>query len=112
MKEKNMKVLEVKSMPSPCQSCEVHVKGKNIGKILLYAISTYGWCKKTKKLLDKLGVEYSYIDVDLIGREEKKRIDDEVQKWNPQRNYPTIVINEEEGIVGFKEQEIKEALHL
>jgi glutaredoxin len=99
-------------MPSPCQTCEIHVKGKNRGTILLYAISTCGWCKKTKKLLDKLGVEYSYIDVDLVGREEKKRIDEEVQKWNPQRNYPMIVINDKKGIVGFKEQEIKETLHL
>lgn len=88
------------------------MKGKNRGTILLYAISTCGWCKKTKKLLDKLGVEYSYIDVDLVGREEKKRIDEEVQKWNPQRNYPMIVINDKKGIVGFKEQEIKETLHL
>jgi glutaredoxin-like protein NrdH len=99
-------------MPSPCQSCETHVKGKNKGNILLYAISTCGWCKKTKKLLDQLGVAYSYIDVDLVGKEEKKKIDEEVQKWNPQRNYPTIVINDEKGIVGFKEQEIKEALHV
>ena len=38
-----------------------HVKGENKGKITLYALSTCGWCKKTKKLLDDLGVEYHYI---------------------------------------------------
>jgi glutaredoxin len=88
------------------------MKGKNRGKILLYAISTCGWCKKTKKLLDGFGVAYSYIDVDLVGKEEKKKIDEEVQKWNPQRNYPTMIINDEKSIIGFKEEEIKEALHL
>jgi len=98
-------------MSSPCESCEVHVKGKNKGTILLYAISTCAWCKKTKKLLDKLGVEYSYIDVDLVSREEKNKIDEEVKKWNPMRNYPTMIINGEKSIIGFKEEEIKEALH-
>ena len=43
-----------------------HVNGENRGKILLYALSTCGWCKKTKGLLNKLGVEYSYIYVDLV----------------------------------------------
>jgi glutaredoxin-like protein NrdH len=99
-------------MPSPCASCEIHVNGKNKGNILLYAISTCGWCKKTKQLLNELGVAYTFIDVDLAGTEEKKKIDKEVQKWNPQRNYPTIVINDKKGIVGFKEQEIREALQL
>jgi glutaredoxin-like protein NrdH len=93
-----------------CESCEIHVKGKNKGKIILYAISTCPWCKKTKKLLSGLGVEYSYIDVDLVGKEEKKRIDEEVKKWNPQRNYPTIVIDDKKSIIGFKEDEIKEVL--
>lgn len=88
----------------------VHVKGKNKGKILLYAISTCGWCKKTKKLLNKLGVEYSYINVDLLGKDEKDKVEDEVKKWNTNLNYPTIVINDTKCIVGYKEDEIKEAL--
>lgn len=90
----------------------IHIKGQNKGKIILYAISTCGWCKKTKKLLNKLGVEYSYIDVDLLDKDEKMKIDTDVEKWNPQRNYPTMVINDKKCIVGFKEDEIKEALKL
>jgi len=31
------------------------VAGKNKGQILLYALSTCVWCKKTKQLLDQLG---------------------------------------------------------
>lgn len=90
----------------------VHVKGQNKGKIMLYDISTCGWCKKTKKLLNKLGVEYSYIDVDLLDEDEKMKIDTDVEKWNPQRNYPTMVINDKKCIVGFKEDEIREVLGL
>ena len=88
----------------------VHVKGKNKGKIFLYAISTCGLCKKTKKLLNKLGVEYSYINVDLLEKGEKDKVEIEVKKWNPKLNYPTIIINDTKCIVGFKEDEIKEAL--
>ena len=90
----------------------VHVKGKYKGDILLYAISTCGWCKKTKNLLNKLGVEYSYINVDLLDGKEKEKIDEEVKKWNPNRNYPTIVINNKICIVGFKEDKVREVLKL
>ena len=31
-----------------------HVDGQDKGKVMLYALSTCVWCKKTKKLLDKL----------------------------------------------------------
>jgi len=89
-----------------------HVEGKNKGNIMLYGISTCAWCKKTKKFLKSLGVEYRYIDVDLLDRDEKKKIDVEVMKWNPHRNYPMMVINNKKCIIGYKEDEIKETLHL
>ncbi|HII75790.1 MAG TPA: glutaredoxin family protein, partial [Methanolinea sp.] len=38
-----------------------HVKGSKRGELILYALSTCGWCAKTRKLLDDLGVEYSYV---------------------------------------------------
>jgi glutaredoxin-like protein NrdH len=89
-----------------------HVKGKNKGKILLYALSTCGWCKKTKDLLKNLGLEYSYIFVDLVDDKEKDKVMDDVKKWNPRCSFPTIVINDKKCIVGYKEDEIKEALGL
>jgi glutaredoxin len=87
-----------------------HVKGKNKGKILLYALSTCGWCKKTKEFLNKLGVEYSYIFVDLVNDSEKDKVMDDVRNWNPRCSFPTVVINDEKCIVGYKEDEIKEAI--
>ena len=48
-----------------------HVAGKNKGHIVLYALSTCPWCKKTKKLLEELGVEYYFDDVDLMTDAEK-----------------------------------------
>ncbi len=89
-----------------------HVKGKNKGKILLYALSTCIWCKKTKELLDKLGVEYSFIYVDLLKEKDKDKATDSIKKWNPACSFPTMVIDDKKCIVGYKENEIKEVLGL
>ncbi|MDD1679584.1 MAG: glutaredoxin, partial [Methanomicrobiales archaeon] len=43
-----------------------HKEGKKKGKITLYALSTCGWCKKTKELLTDLEVDFSYIYVDRL----------------------------------------------
>lgn len=89
-----------------------HVDGTNRGRILLYALSTCGWCKKTKKLLGDLGVEYDYIDVDLLDGEEQDKVMEEIRRWNPRCNFPTMVINEDRCIIGFNEAETREALGL
>jgi hypothetical protein len=34
----------------------------------------------------------------------------EVEKWNPKGSFPTLVIKDKIGIVGFREDEIREAL--
>jgi glutaredoxin len=88
------------------------VEGKDKGKIVLYALSTCVWCKKLKKLLKKLGVKYSFIFVDELEGKEKEKIMKQLEKRNPRRSFPTVVINDEKCIVGYKEDEIKEALGL
>ena len=87
-----------------------HVAGKNKGKVMLYALSTCGWCKKTKALLNELGVEYDYTDVDLLKEEKQSATIKEITKFNPDCNFPTMVINSSKCIVGFKEDDIREAL--
>jgi glutaredoxin len=87
-----------------------HVNGENRGKVLLYALSTCGWCRKTKEFLKKLGVEYSYIYVDLVEESEKDKVIENVKKFNPRCSFPTIVINDKKCIVGYKEDEIREVL--
>ena len=89
---------------------EVHVPGKDVGRVTLYALSTCVWCKKTKQLLNEMGVKYSYIDVDLLAGKEKEEVMEVVRKWNPSCSFPNLVINDQKCIVGFKEPEIKEAL--
>jgi glutaredoxin-like protein NrdH len=87
-----------------------HVPGKSKGKVMLYALSTCGWCKKAKKLFDSLGIEYHYIDVDLVEGEEKESIRKEIMRWNPRGSFPTIVVNDQVCIVGYDEKKINEVI--
>jgi glutaredoxin len=87
----------------------VHVKGKKKGEVLLYALSTCGWCAKTKELLSELGVDYSYLYVDLLPKEEMEKAFDEVKRFNPACSFPTVVINGKRCIVGFREEQLREA---
>lgn len=86
------------------------IEGTNKGKITLYALSTCGWCKKTKTLLKELGVAYEYIDVDLLTGKERDDVLQAMKKWNPQLSFPTLIINDKECIIGFEEAKIKKAL--
>jgi len=87
-----------------------HVDGKNKGEVMLYALSTCGWCAKTKDLLRELGTEFDYTFVDLLDGKEQNDAMDQVEKFNPSGSFPTLVIDNRKSIVGFKEQEIREAL--
>ena len=80
-------------------------------QVKLYSLSTCSHCKSTKKLLNDCTVLYEFVDVDLLEGEERKAILDDVRKFNPKCSFPTIIIGEKV-IVGFKEEEIKEALGL
>ncbi|MDR0900993.1 MAG: glutaredoxin family protein [Methanobrevibacter sp.] len=86
-----------------------HIDGENKGDVLLFALSTCQWCKKTRMLLEELNVEYDYVYVDLTSGEERQEVMTELEKWNKDISFPTIVINNgEDIIIGFKEAEIKD----
>jgi glutaredoxin-like protein NrdH len=88
-----------------------HVEGKNKGDIKLFALSTCIWCKKTKALLNSLGVDYYYIDVDLVEGDDAEVIEKEMEKCNPQISFPTIKIDDSKVILGFNEDEIKKVFN-
>lgn len=87
-----------------------HVDGRNKGTVMLYALSTCGWCGKTKELLRQLGVAFDYAYVDLMDGKEQDDAISIVEKFNPHGSFPTLVINNSKAIIGFREQEIREAL--
>ena len=79
--------------------------------VTIYSLSTCGHCKSTKKFLGDCGVHYEFTDVDLLAGEERAAILEDVKKFNPRCSFPTIIIGDKV-IVGFKENEIREALGL
>jgi len=88
-----------------------HITGKNKGNVMLYALSTCIWCRKTKDLLNSLGVEYDYVDVDLLEEgEEKEQVRKEISKWNPSLSFPVMVINNKQCIAGYNDTKIREVL--
>jgi glutaredoxin-like protein NrdH len=79
--------------------------------VKMYSLSTCGHCKATKTLLDECEVKYDFTDVDLLEGDERAAIIEDVKKLNPKCSFPTIIIGDKV-IVGYKENEIKEALGL
>ena len=87
-----------------------HVDGENRGNVMLFALSTCGWCKKTRMLMEELGVEYDYIYVDLTSGDERDEAVAALEKFNSDVSFPTLVINNSDVIIGLKEDEIKSKL--
>lgn len=71
-----------------------HVKGESKGHVFVYTLSNCAWCRKTKQLLNTMGVEYSYIDADLVERKDRQKLMETIEKWNPACIFPTVIINE------------------
>jgi glutaredoxin len=77
--------------------------------VKIYSLSTCSHCRATKKFLEECKIQYDFTDVDVLKGEERKAILEDIKKINPRCSFPTIIIGDKV-IVGFKEDEIKEAL--
>ncbi|MBN2073242.1 MAG: glutaredoxin family protein [Actinobacteria bacterium] len=87
-----------------------HVEGTKKGEVVLYALSTCQWCRKTRGLLDSIKVDYYYVYVDLIAGKDQEKIIEEIKRFNPACSFPTLVIDGKDTIVGFDEEKIRERL--
>ncbi len=85
-----------------------HVDGRQPASILLYTLTTCGWCKKTKALLQELGLGYDYIDVDTLDPEGVEAVRVDLGKWNPALSFPTVVVDNEKCMIGYDEDGIRE----
>jgi glutaredoxin-like protein NrdH len=77
--------------------------------VKIYTLSTCSHCKATKQFLNECEIKYDFTDVDILQGEERKAVLDDIRKINPKCSFPTIIIGDKV-IVGFKEDEIREAL--
>ena len=78
----------------------------------MYALSTCAWCRMTKQFLKDNDIEYEYIDVDLCEEEDKQKIREHIQSKGGPLSYPTIIVDDNVLITGFRTDKIREALQL
>ncbi len=81
-------------------------------QVLLYALSTCGWCKMTKAFLRDNSVEYEYIDVDKQDHADKEIVNQDIRNRGGRIAFPTIIIDDKTIITGFKKDELTKALGL
>ena len=81
-------------------------------EVVLYALSTCAWCRMTKQFLKDNDVEYEYIDVDLCEEGDKQKIREHIQSKGGPLSYPTIIVDDNVLITGFRTDKIREALEL
>jgi glutaredoxin len=85
---------------------------KSDHSVLLFALSTCGWCKRTKEFLRENDVAFEYIDVDKCTLEEKQEVGRLLKEWDAQLGFPVTVVDDEVVITGFIPDEFREALGL
>jgi glutaredoxin-like protein NrdH len=81
-------------------------------KVVLYALSTCAWCKMTKQFLEDNDVEFVYVYVDLCEEEDKQKIRQQIQSKGGPLSYPTIIVDDNMLITGFRADKLNEALGL
>jgi glutaredoxin len=87
------------------------VSGKNSKhKVLVYALSTCVWCKMTKQFLKDNSIDYEYVDVDLCNEKDKEKIREHILNKGGSLSYPTIIIDDNMLITGFRKDKFKEIL--
>lgn len=78
-------------------------------KIMIYALSTCPWCKKTKRYFADKNIPYDFLDYDLASDEEQGRVRKELDKRSLDLSFPKVFINDKV-ISGFRPEEYERAL--
>lgn len=84
----------------------------NEKQVMFYGLSTCVWCKRTRKLLEDSGVAFDFVYVDLLRGKERADAIEQVRQWNQAGSFPTLVLDGARSVVGYKPDQIKEALGL
>jgi glutaredoxin-like protein NrdH len=86
--------------------------GNNKHKVLLYALSTCIWCRRTKQFLKDNDIEYEYVDVDLASKEDKDEIRKNIQNRGGSLAFPITIIDDKKLINGYRVDDLREALEI
>jgi glutaredoxin len=90
-----------------------HVEGSDTRhNVFLFALSTCGWCARTRDFLEENEIDYDYIYVDQLKGEEREEALEELKKWTSRRAFPTVVVDEDDVLVGLDKDKLRESLDL
>ena len=81
------------------------------GQVKLFALSTCGWCRKTRQMFDEHKLKYQYVYVDLLQGADREEAMTELRKHTSRQGFPTTIVNDEV-IIGFDEDKLRKALKL
>ena len=78
-------------------------------EVLVYALSTCPWCRKTKQWFTDSNVPFESVDVDTLPDDEQDAAADKAYELSGGRRFPVVVINGEV-VVGFSPDKFLEHL--
>jgi glutaredoxin-like protein NrdH len=78
--------------------------------LVLFALSTCPHCRNARNFLDNNDLAYRFVYLDLLKGDEQKNVLDTASKYNPRKSFPTLVVDDDEVLVGFTESEWKAKL--
>ena len=71
-----------------------------VDDVMVYALSTCPWCRKTKQWFTDSKIPFEWVDVDCLPDDEQDAMADTAYKLSGGRRFPVVVINGEV-IVGY-----------
>ncbi|MEZ5126360.1 MAG: glutaredoxin family protein [Thermoleophilia bacterium] len=77
--------------------------------VMIYALTSCGWCRKTKAWFEEERIPYKHADVDALDGEEAKAMAAEVERLSGGRRFPVVVIDGHV-VVGYQPQKYAEHL--
>jgi len=81
--------------------------GRTDHSVVLYGLSTCVWCRKMKQYLESESVVFDVVYVDLLRGEEREAALSTVKRWNPATSFPTVVIDDQAAVRGYRPDEVR-----
>ena len=93
---------EYRSGMEPCE-CGIPV---------MYTLHTCRHCVHLKNFLDENGVVHELVYVDDFADPARKALMAALRKFNPRGSFPTLVLPDGRSVVGFREAQVRDLLHI
>ena len=78
--------------------------------LVLFAISTCPHCRNARGFLDNNDIAYRFVYLDLLKGDEQSEVLSKAEQYNPRRSFPTLVIDDDQVLVGFTEEDWRSKL--